>query len=63
MTAFGYNFNDFAAEMKLVDPNIKVGAVLVGPNAVGDVADPNQNWDRNVLLTAGQNIDSGVYHY
>jgi hypothetical protein len=62
-TAYGNNFNAFAAEMKFVDPTIKVGAVLVGPNAVGDVADPNRNWDRNVLLTAGQNIDFGIYHY
>jgi hypothetical protein len=62
-TAYGNNFNAFAAEMKFVDPTIKVGAVLAGPGGVGDVSDPNRNWDRNVLLTAGQNIDFGIYHY
>jgi hypothetical protein len=62
-TAYGTNFNAFAAEMKLVDPTIKVGGVLTGPGGVGDVADPNRNWDRNVLLTAGQNMDFGIYHY
>ena len=62
-TAYGNNFNEFAAAMKAVDPTIKVGAVLVGPDGVGDVADPNRNWDRNVLLTAGANMDFGVLHY
>jgi hypothetical protein len=62
-TAYGNNFNAFAAEMKFVDPNIKVGGVLVGPGGVGDVADPARNWDRNVLMTAGANMDFGIIHY
>jgi hypothetical protein len=62
-TTYGNNFNEFAAAMKAVDPNIKVGAVLTGPNGVGDVGDPNRNWDANVLTTAGPNIDFGIYHW
>ncbi len=62
-TAYGNNFNTFAAAMKAVDPTIKVGAPLVGMGGVGDVADPARNWDRNVLQTAGANMDFGVMHY
>jgi hypothetical protein len=62
-TAYGNNFNAFAAAMKAVDPTIMVGAPLVGLNGVGDVADPARNWDRNVLQTAGANMDFGVMHY
>jgi hypothetical protein len=62
-TAYGNNFNQFAAVMKAVDPTIKVGAVLVGPGGVGDVASAARNWDRNVLLTAGASMDFGVLHY
>jgi len=62
-TAYGNNFNEYAAAMKAVDPTIKVGAVLTGPGGVGDVADPSRNWDRNVLLTAGANMDFGILHY
>jgi hypothetical protein len=61
--AYGNNFNAFAAAMKAVDPTIKVGATLVGVGGVGDVADPARNWDRNVLQTAGANMDFGVLHY
>ena len=62
-TAYGNNFNQFAAAMKAVDPTIKIGAVLTGQNGVGDVADQNRNWDRNVLLTAGANLDFVVLHW
>jgi hypothetical protein len=62
-TTYGNNFNLFAAAMKAVDPTIQVGAVLVGPGGVGDVADPARNWDRNVLLAAGSNMDFGIVHY
>jgi hypothetical protein len=62
-TAYGNNFNAFAAAMKAVDPTIKVGAPLVGMGGVGDVADAARNWDRNVLQTAGANMDFGVMHY
>ncbi len=62
-TAYGNNFNQFASAMKAVDPTIKIGGVLVGPGGVGDVADPARNWDRNVLMTAGANMDFGIVHY
>ncbi len=62
-TAYGNNFNAFAAAMKQVDPTIKIGGVLTGSGGVGDVADPNRNWDRNVLLTAGANMDFAVLHW
>lgn len=62
-TAYGNNFNAFAAAMKQVDPTIKIGGVLTGLNGVGDVADPNRNWDRNVLQTAGANMDFAVLHW
>lgn len=62
-TAYGNNFNEFAAAMKAVDPTIKIGGVLVGPGGVGDVSDPTRNWDRNVLLTAGANMDFGIIHW
>ena len=61
-TAYGTNFNSFAAAMKAVDPTIKVGAVLTGIGGVGDVADPTRNWDRNVLTTAGASMDFAVLH-
>jgi hypothetical protein len=62
-TAYGNNFNQFVAQMKAVDPTIKIGAVLTGLNGVGDVADQSRNWDRNVLLTAGENLDFVVQHF
>lgn len=63
-TAYGNKFNQFAAAMKAVDPTIKIGAVLVGPGGVGDMpGTPSRDWDRNVLLTAGANMDFGVLHY
>ncbi len=62
-TAYGNNFNAFAAAMKAVDPTIKVGAVLTGVGGVGDVASRARNWDRNVLQIAGANMDFGVMHY
>lgn len=62
-TAYGTNFNAFAAAMKAVDPTIKVGATLAGLNGVGDVADQTRNWDRNVLTTAGANMDFAVLHW
>ncbi|HEX4414348.1 MAG TPA: hypothetical protein VH107_12015 [Lacipirellulaceae bacterium] len=62
-TAYGNNFNAFAAAMKAVDPTIKVGAVLTGVGGVGDVADSARNWDRNVLQIAGANMDFGIMHY
>jgi len=49
--------------MKAVDPTIKVGAPLVGLGGVGDVASTARNWDRNVLQTAGANMDFGIMHY
>ncbi len=62
-TTYGTNFNAFAAAMKAVDPTIKVGAALTGSNGVGDVADQSRNWDRNVLATAGANMDFAVLHW
>jgi hypothetical protein len=62
-TAYGTNFNAFAAAMKAVDPSIKIGGVLTGLNGVGDVADQTRNWDRNVLTTAGVNMDFAVLHW
>ena len=61
-TAYGQSFIDFADAMKAVDPTIKVGAVLVGSGA-GNTADPAANWDRNVMLTAGEHMDFGIYHW
>jgi hypothetical protein len=49
--------------MKAVDPTIKVGGVLVGPGGVGDTANPSTNWDRNVLQTAGNQMDFGILHW
>ena len=63
-TAYGQNFVEFASAMKAVDPTIKIGAVLVGPGGVGDLpANPARDWDRNVLLQAGDVMDFGIYHY
>lgn len=62
-TTYGTNVNAFAAAMKAVDRTIKVGAALTGLNGVGDVADQSRNWDRNVLTTAGANIDFAVLHW
>ncbi len=62
-TTYANNFNEFASAMKFVDPSIKIGAVLVGPGGVGDVADPARNWDANVLPIAGPNMDFGIIHY
>jgi hypothetical protein len=62
-TAYANNFNEFVAAMKAVDPTIKIGAVLVGPGGVGDVADPARNWDANVLPIAGPKMDFGIIHW
>jgi hypothetical protein len=71
---YASNLIQFSAAMKQVDPTIQVGGVLVGPLGVGDEGNPNTNWDRRVLLTAGdaqvqvngQNynaLDYGIYHW
>jgi hypothetical protein len=62
-TIYGTRFVQFASLMKAVDPTIKVGAVLTGPNETGDVSDPARNWNRNVLTAAGSAIDFGVVHF
>ena len=62
-TAYGNNFIQFANAMKAVDPSIKIGGVLVGPGGVGDTGSINTNWDRNVLLTAGNQMDFGILHW
>jgi hypothetical protein len=62
-TAYGNNFIQFANAMKAVDPTIKVGGVLTGPGGVGDTASTSTNWDRNVLLTAGNQMDFGILHW
>lgn len=61
-TAYGENFIDFAAAMKAVDPTIKVGAVLVGSGS-GNTGNPATNWDTNVMKTAGEYMDFGIYHW
>jgi hypothetical protein len=73
-TAYANNLIQFSALMKKVDPTIQVGAVLTGPADPGNTSDPAKNWDRNVLLTAGdaqvtvngQNynaVDFGILHW
>lgn len=64
-TNYANNVIAFANAMKAVDPTIKIGAVLVGnaPGAVGDTASATTNWDRNVLQTAGNQIDFGILHW
>ncbi len=62
-TAYGNNFIQFANAMKAVDPTIKLGGVLVGPGGVGDTGSTNTNWDRNVLRTAGNQMDFGILHW
>ena len=73
-TTYANNFIQFSALMKRVDPTIQVGAVLTGPSDPGNTSDPAKNWDRNVLMTAGnaqvevngQNynaMDFGILHW
>jgi hypothetical protein len=62
-TAYGNNLIQFATAMKAVDPTIKIGGVLVGPGGIGDTASASTNWDRNVLLTAGNQMDFGILHW
>jgi hypothetical protein len=73
-TAYANNLIQFSALMKKVDPTIEIGAVLTGPADPGNTSDPAKNWDRNVLLTAGnaqvtvngQNynaVDFGILHW
>ncbi len=61
-TAYGQNFIQFADAMKAVDPTIKVGAVLVG-TGLGNTGSPATNWDTNVMSTAGEYMDFGIYHW
>jgi hypothetical protein len=37
--------------------------LLDGPGGVGDTANSSTNWDRNVLLTAGNQMDFGILHW
>jgi alpha-L-arabinofuranosidase len=51
---YGRNFNRYQAEMKAVDPTIRL--IAVGDNDL--------NWDRTVLRIAGQNVDYlAIHHY
>ena len=59
---YGQNFIEFHDAMKFVDPTIKVGAVLVG-SGTGNTASASTNWDIQVMQTAGETMDFGIYHF
>jgi hypothetical protein len=73
---YGANLVQFAAAMKAVDPTIQIGGVMVGsaPGAVGNTGNINTNWDRRMLLAAGDAtvtvndetynaLDFGILHW
>jgi len=57
--AYGANLIEFAKAMKAVDPNIKIGAVLVTPKDNEWAPD----WNSNVLKTVGHSADFLVMHW
>ena len=58
---YGKNVNAFSAAMKAVDPTVKIGAVLTGPDAWPDGRPPA--WNPTVLAACGKNIDFVVIHW
>ncbi len=58
--AYGAGVREFVAEMKAVDPSIKVGAVLVTPPADYSWA---PTYNRDVLSECGEEIDFGIIHW
>ena len=58
---YGRNVNAFAKAMKAVDPSVKIGAVLTGPDSWPDGRPPA--WNPAVLGECGKNIDFVVVHW
>jgi alpha-L-arabinofuranosidase len=62
--SYGASAVEFAKAMKNVDPNVKIGVVLVSPADAGDQDKFWINdWNSNVLKTAGRDIDFVVLHW
>lgn len=59
-STYGAGVARFVREMKAVDPNIRVGAVLNTPPA--DYA-WGPSWNSDVLAQAGRDIDFGIVHW
>lgn len=57
--AYGANAIEFAKAMKNVDPNVKIGVVLLPPTENSWAPD----WNSNVLKTAGREIDFVILHW
>ena len=67
-TAYANNIADYITQMKAVDPNIKVGAVLTTYNSWPDglVASSNgdtADWNTTVLQKDGAKLDFVIIHY
>jgi hypothetical protein len=58
---YGKNVAQFAAEMKAVDPSIKIGVVLTAPGNWPDGKSPD--WNTNVLAQCGSAIDFVTVHW
>ncbi len=59
-TAYGKNVVLFSQAMKVKDPTIKVGAVLITPGGFPDGQSPD--WNTNVLANCGAAIDFVIIH-
>lgn len=59
-TRYGEGVAEYSREMKAVDPDIKIGAVLVTPP---DDYSWAPTWNDEVLGQCGQDIDFGVIHW
>jgi hypothetical protein len=70
-TTYGQGVLAYIEEMKVVDPSIKVGAVLGTPPAdyswMGNVKDQESGkpryWNDDVLRACGKQIDFGIVHW
>jgi hypothetical protein len=58
-STYGAGVVDYAREMKAVDPNIKIGAVLNSP----PIDNWGQDWNSDVLRECGSVIDFGIVHF
>ncbi len=54
---YGRNYLEYQKTMKAVDNNIRLGAVLDGPDSAG-----SSEWDEKVLKIGGRNIDFVIPH-
>jgi hypothetical protein len=62
---YGAGVRAYAAEMKAVDPSVKIGAVLGTPPADDSWmrAVPDYYWNEDVIAECGEDIDFGIVHW